>query len=223
MQTLEEKLKAPFPKDKISWRAQSLTHAGDKAMALAYIDARDVMNRLDEVCGVDGWQDSYHDSGKRTYCTIAIKIGEAWIAKTDAAGDTAVEAEKGAVSDSLKRAAVKWGIGRYLYDLPAPWVPCETYEKNGKKIFSKFLQDPWSFVKNAPAPLSPKPTAKENKQLWEVIEIELNNTNDTEDLQYTWLARTDDLAKIRRINEEWYTKLVERKDFLKEQFKKMEA
>lgn len=222
MQTLEEKLKAPFPKDKISWRAQSLTNAGDKAMALAYIDARDVMSRLDEVCGIEGWQDSYHDSGKRTYCTIMIKIGDSWIAKTDAAGDTAVEAEKGAVSDSLKRAAVKWGIGRYLYDLPAPWVPCETYEKNGKKMFSKFKESPWNYVKNMDSPEPPKITAKANKQLWEVIMQELNEVADADELFYVWASRKDSIAQIRSVNEEAYIKLVDRKDALKLAFSEME-
>lgn len=225
---LNEELKAPFPKDKISWRAQSLTQAGDKAMALAYIDARDVMNRLDEVCGVDGWSDSYLDSGKRTYCTLQLLIPSTdgvswgWVSKSDAAGDTAVESEKGAVSDSFKRAAVKWGIGRYLYDLPAPWVPCETYEKNGKKIFSKFKESPWNYVKNVDAPIPKKITGAANKQLWEVIVQELDETNDWEELQYNWLARTNDIAQIRKSNEEAYIKLVERKDYLEAEFAKME-
>jgi hypothetical protein len=45
--------------------------------------------------------------------------------KSDGAGDSDVEAEKGAVSDAFKRAAVKWGVGRYLYDLDSPWVALE--------------------------------------------------------------------------------------------------
>jgi hypothetical protein len=36
-----------------------------------------------------------------------------------------MEAEKGAISDAFKRAAVMWGIGRYLYDLDSPWVQIE--------------------------------------------------------------------------------------------------
>ena len=42
-------LAAEFPKEDIHWRAQSLTKDGDKAMALAYLDARDVMDRLDQI------------------------------------------------------------------------------------------------------------------------------------------------------------------------------
>lgn len=139
-------LKAPLPT--IHWRAQSLTRDGTKAMALAYMDARDVMDRLDTVCGPENWQDSYVESAKgRVICTISIRVGDTWVSKSDGAGDTAVEGEKGGISDAFKRAAVKWGIGRYLYDMPTPWAECETYERNGKKVFSKWTQSGWRTLK----------------------------------------------------------------------------
>lgn len=158
---------AEFPKEVISWRAQSLTKAGDKAMALAYIDARDVMDRLDSVIGADGWQDRYEFAGPRTICYLSIKIGDEWVTKADGAGDTAVEAEKGAISDAFKRAAVKWGIARYLYALPAPWVPCETSEHNGKKLWKKWTADPWDFVRT---PSATRPSAASQKR--ELSEID---------------------------------------------------
>lgn len=134
-------LAAPFPPASISWRAQSVSSKNPdapKAMALAYIDARDVMNRLDDVCGPDGWEDSYVETALgRVICTIRIKCGEAWVSKSDGAGKTDVEGDKGGISDAFKRAAVKWGIGRYLYDMPTPWVRCELY--NGK--WSKWHPD----------------------------------------------------------------------------------
>jgi hypothetical protein len=155
--SIAEKLKAPFPKEIISWRVQGSPYEKNgkySALALAYIDARDVMNRLDEVVGAENWSDSYIDSGKRTYCTLSIRINEEWISKSDAAGDSDVEAEKGAVSDALKRAAVKWGIGRYLYDLDAPWVECEVGEKNGKTYWKKWAVDPWTKIKNTAQPVT---------------------------------------------------------------------
>lgn len=119
-------LKAPLPR--IHWRAQSVSKKNPdapKAMALAYIDSRDVQDRLDEVCGPENWSDSYTESAKgRVICTISIRCGGEWVSKSDGAGDTAVEGEKGGISDAFKRAAVKWGIGRYLYDMPTPWVEC---------------------------------------------------------------------------------------------------
>lgn len=133
-------LKAHFDPAAISWRIGSTTKDKSKGMALAYIDARDVQDRLDAVCGVDGWQCRYvpmHD--KKTVCEIGIRIGDAWIWKADGAGDSDVEAEKGALSDAFKRAAVRWGVGRYLYDLDSPWVELDTYEKNGT-IFAKGIK-----------------------------------------------------------------------------------
>lgn len=142
-------LAAPFSQDAVSWRAQSMNKEGTKAMALAYIDARDVMRRLDEIVGPANWQDEYHETPTGTaICTIRIRCGDAWVAKSDGAGATDVEAEKGRLSDAFKRCAVKWGIGRYLYDLDAPWVPCESYEgNNGKRHWRKWTANPWNFVK----------------------------------------------------------------------------
>src|SRR3546814_14740903 len=77
-------LSKPFPPSAVSWRSQSLTKDGTKALALAYIAARDVMRRLDDVCGPAGWQDSYAETGKgRLICTISILCGDQWISKSD--------------------------------------------------------------------------------------------------------------------------------------------
>lgn len=143
-----------FPRESVSWRAQSVTKQGDKAMALAYIDARDVMDRLDLVCGPENWQDSYQETAKgRLICTLSINIGGDWISKSDGAGNTDVEGDKGAISDALKRAAVKWGVGRYLYDMPSPWVPCECYpeKRNDKWIWKSWKGSPWDCVRTPAA------------------------------------------------------------------------
>ena len=153
-------LAAEFPRDAIHWRAQTLTRDGDKALALAYLDARDVMDRLDDVCGPENWQSRYVETARgRVLCEIGIRIGDDWVWKSDGAGDTAVEGEKGGISDALKRAAVQWGIGRYLYRLDAVWCPCETYERGGKKVWSKWTADPWDFVRSKPKPAA-KPAPK---------------------------------------------------------------
>lgn len=145
-------LRKPFPPDRISWRVGSTTKDKTKGMALAYIDARDVQDRLDEICGVEGWQCRYvpmHD--KKTVCEIGISIYRQqngntlgppqpgfseWIWKSDGAGDSDIEAEKGALSDAFKRAAVRWGVGRYLYDIESPWVELEP-AGNSYKIAAK--------------------------------------------------------------------------------------
>ncbi len=148
MISLFEKLAAPFPKDSIHWRAQVLKKDGTSAMALAYIDARDVMDRLDDVCGPSGWQSEHFDAGSgRMGCKIGVFCPEEeygqWAWKSDGAGATNVEADKGAFSDAFKRAAVSWGVGRYLYSLDAPWVPCSFTEYNGKKRWKDWTKSPW--------------------------------------------------------------------------------
>jgi hypothetical protein len=121
----------PFPPSAISWRLGATNHDKTKGIALAYIDARDVMDRLDEVCGQDRWQNIYTDSGNgKTCCQIGILCGEHWVWKANGAGDTDVEADKGAFSDGFKRAAVQWDIGRYLYNLDSPWVEIEPKGKS---------------------------------------------------------------------------------------------
>lgn len=135
-------LAAPFPPERISWRVGSTTKDKSKGMALAYIDARDVQDRLDQVCQIDGWQCRYVIAGTKTVCEIGIRVEPSvtcgvvpmleWIWKSDGAGDTDFEADKGALSDAFKRAAVRWGIGRYLYDTAAPWVAIEAMGQSWK-------------------------------------------------------------------------------------------
>jgi hypothetical protein len=128
-----EKLKRPFDPKLISWRAGA-TNAkknngvATKCIALAYIDARDVMERLDEVFGLGGWQCRYSHAENKTICEISVLIDGTWITRANGAGDSDIEAEKGAISDAFKRAAVLFGIGRYLYDLPNVWVDCDEWK-----------------------------------------------------------------------------------------------
>jgi hypothetical protein len=131
------KLHEPFPADCVSWRVGSVSAEKKKGKALAYIDARDVMQRLDEIVGPENWQCRYTHAESKTVCEIGIKIGNEWVWKSNGAGDTDIEAEKGAISDAFKRAAVMWGVGRYLYDLPSPWVKVNQFKQIDEGEFRK--------------------------------------------------------------------------------------
>lgn len=152
-------LHRPFAAEDVHWRAQTVTKAkgeGYAALALAYIDARNVMDILDSVCTPPFWQSEHFDAGAgKLGCRIGIFINDQWVWKSDGAGDTDVEAEKGAFSGALKRVGVSWGIGRYLYEMGNVWVPCEAteYTEGGKTKyrFKKFTADPWSHVRNRAA------------------------------------------------------------------------
>ena len=113
-----DKLKDPFPIEKVKYRQ------GPGGKQLAYIDARDVADRLDEVVGQALWQNRYTCVNGVTVCEIGLKVDGEWAWKADGAPETTIEAEKGALSDAFKRAGVKWGIARYLYD-DAPPPPQE--------------------------------------------------------------------------------------------------
>ena len=178
-------LSKPFPAESIHWRAQTVTRNGDKALALAYVDARDVMDHLDRVVGPENWQDSYTETAKgRVICTIKLRIGDEWVGKSDGAGDTAVEGEKGGISDAFKRAAVKWGIARYLYDLGNVWAPCESRDNGNRKQFVKWLPaadkvfaDALRKFGNSSAPAAEKrPSGPINEKTQSWIEAQVQTT-----------------------------------------------
>jgi hypothetical protein len=126
-------LSAPFEAELIDWRCGSTNSDKTKSMALAYVDARTVMDRLDAACGFDGWQCNYTQGVNGSIvCNLGILVAGDWIWKADGAGATDVEGEKGALSDALKRAAVRFGVGRYLYDMRSPWVEIEPYGRSYK-------------------------------------------------------------------------------------------
>ena len=116
-----ELLDSPFPAQDIEWRIQQAgkNNSGIWVKVLAYVTNRAIMKRLDEVCGKSGWCNEYRDipNNGGVECGLSIKVDDEWITKWDAAEKTQVEAVKGGRSGAMKRAAVQWGIGRYLYDL----------------------------------------------------------------------------------------------------------
>ena len=131
-------------KEEISfkWRVQSANQYG--ASCVAYIDARDVQDLLDKVVEAGKWQALYEEHKGNLFCKIGIKIGEEWIWRSDCGTESNVEKQKGEASDAFKRAAVMWGIGRFLYSKTIVKLP--TKEKNGKYVpFSsksgKFVYD----------------------------------------------------------------------------------
>lgn len=126
MSQIMAELAAPFPSSDVEWRVGAITPDKTKGQALAYITARAVQERLDQVMGCGFWRTDYElwrDRG--VLCRLSLLINGGWVTKTDGADEPDFEPTKGGLSDALKRAAVQWGIGRYLYRLPAEWVDIE--------------------------------------------------------------------------------------------------
>lgn len=128
-------LTVPFPENEVEWRIGQTGIKGNKqiwAMCLAYVTARAIMDRLDEVVGPENWKAEYSFvSDKGVICRLSIKCGTEWVTKEDGAEQTDVESFKGGISGALKRAAVLWGIGRYLYGLESGFAQiCDIENKD---------------------------------------------------------------------------------------------
>ena len=115
-----EDLKKEIP---FKWRVQSTKYG--KTTCVAYIDARDCMDVLDEVCGPENWQSIFYEENGLLFCKVGIFVTNSyeniqgmWVWKSDTGSESNVEKDKGHVSDAFKRACVEWGIGRFLYRLP---------------------------------------------------------------------------------------------------------
>lgn len=115
-------LARPFGIDDLEWRTLRVRKKknGDlDAMITPYVTARAIQDRLDDVCHPWNWWNEFRDWKGGQLCGITINTAECGpVTKWDGAPDTNIEKLKGGLSDSMKRAAVQWGIGRSLYLLP---------------------------------------------------------------------------------------------------------
>lgn len=107
-------LAAPFEQGELKNRSQG-------GRTLHYITARTVMNRLDAVLGPENWWDEFSSiSDNSILCKLTIRLPDgSTLTKADAGGCAGMadsgDDDKSSYSDALKRAAVKFGVARYLY------------------------------------------------------------------------------------------------------------
>ena len=136
---MQEKLRKPFSVKDLEFRVGSTNKDKTKGIALVYITARAVMDRLDEVFGVAGWDCSFKEITKGgLICTIEhVQYEDTGnfrsTSKADVSEFSDIESIKGGASGAFKRAGVMYGIGRYLYDIPNVWVEL----KDGKYFVAK--------------------------------------------------------------------------------------
>lgn len=205
-----QRLGLPFRPEAVEWRLGTMKSDKTKGMALAYIDARTVQDRFDEVCGPLWACEHVVSGGTRVTCRIGVKIGDEWVWRSDGAGETDVEGEKGSYSDSFKRAAVKWRVGRYLYDLASPWVEVTPMGKSFRiadheraKLNALLAKD----AKQTQRPAAVAPDAEANPAMVNVWRHEVSlcaSPDDLECLKRTGEFKTawskmgpDDRAKVQ--------------------------
>lgn len=112
----ELRKKMPF-----KWKPQA--KVGKRFHCVAYIDARQARDLLDEVVGPANWTSEYKEVKGNVYCGIGINVGmvcgsdkDKWVYKWDCGIESNMDSKKGEASDAFKRACVQWGVGRFLYD-----------------------------------------------------------------------------------------------------------
>ena len=162
-----EGLAKPFDAECVKWRIQVTNNEKTSGLAVAYLDSRTIAKRLDEVVGQMRWKDEYKPwitakNNASQICTISIYDDslKEWISKSDGAELSNYSPIKGGLSDAFKRAAVKWGIGRYLYEITPVWV--NVYMR-GDKIYiqddemPKLQQRYITFLKNLNTGNTPEP------------------------------------------------------------------
>lgn len=133
---IQKALAKPFAPADLEWRLQQTFEEKKRGLAVPYVTNRAIQNRLDEVVGPENWYNEYkpwHGTEKKgaQICGISIYFeGRGFVTKWDGAEDSKVEPIKGGLSDSMKRAAVQWGIGRVLYNMGEVFVDVEQRGKN---------------------------------------------------------------------------------------------
>ncbi len=205
-----ERLTEKFMSKEICWRLG--TKIGQKFMALPYVDARAIQNRLDEVVGPFRWKDSYEVHTNGIICTLSIWCdqalvnGSAWVDKANGSPETNIEAFKGGISKAFIRAAVNWGIGRYLYDLKDlyaqevdsnyPGARYHWVKKEGREIFwvppslpLSAISDREKLMKELGSKLRSLTDGCKNKELYAhyLAKLELSSGSDILNKDDEWL------------------------------------
>ena len=130
MENIFEKLKAKFDEKDLEFRVGATNSDKTMGLALAYVQARAIQNRLDEVVGFENWKVAYREIKDGFLCTLSIRINNEWISKEDGANITDFESVKGGISNAFKRVASSgFGIGRYLYNARNSWYPIKQQGK----------------------------------------------------------------------------------------------
>lgn len=138
-----EQLSRPFEDHEIEWKIENViqNYYGKtqyQGIGFGYIDARAIQRRLNEVCGLN-WSSSYQahllDQVILFECTIGLYVNNEWIYRTDGVELEigGIERGKSAYSNALKRAAVHFGIGHFLYELDTVYIDIYQNDKPDEK------------------------------------------------------------------------------------------
>ena len=184
LKEIQDKLKVEIP---FKWRVQSFSKHKPSATCVAYIDSRDVQDILDESCL---WSDRYYSEGGLLFCEITIYADGREYKRTDTGSESNVDKQKGHSSDAFKRAAVKFGVGRFLYSKKIKYVKADVVKtsNNYPKVVDNNGNTVWDLTKHINGH-KPQVTTKQPSE-------KLNECKTLLELQkvYTSLTRTEQTA-----------------------------
>ena len=131
IEVIMNKLKTPFDGEQLEFRVGATNKDKTMGLALAYVQARAIQDRLDEAIGFTNWKVSYREVNSGFLCSLSLRINGEWISKEDGAQLTEFESVKGGISSAFKRVASSgFRIGRYLYGVRNQWFPIVPKGKN---------------------------------------------------------------------------------------------
>ena len=122
-----KKLSQPFSVDQIQWKPGAVNRDKTRCLALAYVDSRHYMARLDQVD--PGWSDSYEVLPGDN--TVVCRLTVGGVTRTDLGRKDEAEQNSltSAAAQAFKRACTKFGLGRHLYFTDSPWVPYDAQRR----------------------------------------------------------------------------------------------
>jgi hypothetical protein len=119
-------LRRPFARDAVKWKVQSVWKSYKGGVVVGYIDARLVVERLNTVW--PWWETRYENAGNNALrCHLTLfdpaernELGQPLsLTRSDLGVGGGTDALKASNSDSLKRAAVMFGVGVPIYAMRA--------------------------------------------------------------------------------------------------------
>jgi hypothetical protein len=131
-------LRRPFSPSEVKFKPQAVSKDQTSGLAVFFVDARLVAERLNQVVGIENWWDSYAVLGGPNAVAWGTPVEcSLWVngvTKVDVGQLPPHELDekswKSAYSDAFKRAAVKFGVGAHLYAAPNIWA--STVVRDGK-------------------------------------------------------------------------------------------
>jgi len=137
-------LRKPFAAEQIKWKIQTNPRDDSDgfAVVVAYVDARDVAERLDLATGGD-WSNDYAlpQVQAGNYAVLECRLTVCGVTRCDVgavpvpSGNEGGDATKDLYSDALKRAAVQFGVSSHVYRFPNVKAKAEKF---GKSFYLSF-------------------------------------------------------------------------------------